>query len=50
MADEVFILADSSKFEKTCFYNMGHISEIDGIVSETELPQTIVDMLKNSGR
>ena len=44
------LLCDSSKFEKTCFYNMGHISEIDGIVSETELPQTIVDMLKNSGR
>ena len=40
------LLCDSSKFGKTYFYNMGNVSEIDGIVSETELPQKIAEMLK----
>ena len=40
------LLCDSSKFGKTCFYNMGSVSEIDGIVSEKPIPPSIADMLK----
>ena len=32
------LLCDSSKFGKTCFYNIGHIRDIDGVISEKELP------------
>ncbi len=40
------LLCDSSKFGKTCFYNMRSVSEIDGIVSEKPIPPSIADMLK----
>ena len=36
------LLCDSSKFNKTCFYNMGHISELDAVISEVQLPEEIV--------
>lgn len=39
------LLCDSSKFGKTYFYNMGHIRDLDGIISEKELPPTIAQML-----
>ena len=32
------LLCDSSKFGKTYFYNIGHIRDIDGVISEKELP------------
>ena len=32
------LLCDSSKFGKTCFYNIGQIRDIDGVISEKELP------------
>ncbi len=31
------LLCDSSKLGKTCFYNMGTVDDIDGIVSDVEL-------------
>ena len=40
------LLLDSSKFGKTAFYNMGSVSELDAIVSETPLPSGITDLLK----
>lgn len=40
------LLCDSSKFGKTCFYNMGSVSEIDGIISERELPERVAALLK----
>ena len=40
------LLCDSSKFGKTCFYNLGHIREIDGIISEKDLPDGIAKMLE----
>ena len=40
------LLCDSSKVGKTCFYNMGNICDIDGIISETDLPESIMDMVK----
>ncbi len=39
------LLCDSSKFNQTCFYNIGHVSNIDGIVSEKEIPEHIRQML-----
>ena len=39
------LLCDSSKFGKTCFYNMGNVSELDGIVSEQPLPERIRSLL-----
>ncbi|MBR2354429.1 MAG: DeoR/GlpR transcriptional regulator [Clostridia bacterium] len=43
---EKILLCDSSKFGKTCFYNMGSVSEIDGIISEKPLPPTVAEMMK----
>ena len=37
------LLCDSSKFGKTCFYNMGDVTEIDGIISEKPLPLAIAE-------
>lgn len=31
------LLCDSSKLGKTCFYNMGTVDDIDGIISDVEL-------------
>ena len=39
------LLCDSSKFSKTCFYNIGHVSGIDNIISEAPLPEHIRQML-----
>ena len=39
------LLCDSSKFDHTYFYNIGHISQINSIISEKELPQNIAAML-----
>ena len=36
-----YLLCDGSKFGKVCFYNMGHVSEIDGIISDVEIPESI---------
>ena len=40
------LLCDSSKFGKTCFYNMGSVAEIDGIISEVPLPPSIEKLLE----
>lgn len=40
------LLCDSSKFGVTCLYNMGSISEIDGIICESELPEDIKELMK----
>lgn len=39
------LLCDSSKFDRTCFYNIGHVGEIDDIISEAPLPEYIGSML-----
>ena len=39
------LLCDGSKIGKTCFYNMGNISQIDRIVSDAELPEEILERL-----
>lgn len=39
------LLCDSSKIGKTCFYNMGHVSDIDGVVSDRALPKELSDLI-----
>lgn len=38
------LLCDSSKFGKTYFYNMGHVRDLDGIISETALPPSLAQL------
>ena len=40
------LLCDSSKFGKTCLYNMGHIRQVDGIISEKPLPPHLAQMMQ----
>ena len=42
------LLCDSSKFGKTCFYNIGHIRDIDGVISEKELPEELRKLTADS--
>lgn len=39
------LLCDSSKFGKTCFYNMGNVGDIDGIITEGRLPKEISEII-----
>lgn len=41
------LLCDSSKFGKTCFYNMGSVKDIDGIITEGELPDSIKEIISD---
>ena len=43
-----YLLCDGSKFGKTFFYNMGDVSEVDGIISDVEIPESILS--KMSGK
>ena len=47
-ATKKILLCDSSKLYKTCFYNIGHISELDYIISDTPLPEEIVTQIPNN--
>ena len=42
------LLCDSSKFGKTCFYNMGHVSEIDAVISEKPLPAGVAERMRKT--
>ncbi len=42
------LLCDSSKFGKTCLYNMGDIRSIDGIITEVSLPQGIQRIIERT--
>ncbi len=43
---EKYLLCDSSKFGKTCFYNMGSVEELNGIISDAPIPESLAQMLK----
>lgn len=47
-AKKKILLCDSSKMGKTYFYNMGNIAEIDGVVSEKEIPAEIREKMKKT--
>ena len=36
-----YLLCDSSKFDKTYFYDMGSIRELDGVISDKPLPESV---------
>lgn len=38
-----YLLCDGSKFGKTFFYNMGDVSEVDGIISDVDIPEAILN-------
>ncbi|MEE1327128.1 MAG: DeoR/GlpR family DNA-binding transcription regulator [Oscillospiraceae bacterium] len=41
-----YLLCDGSKFNKTYFYNMGHVSEMDGVISDQPLPPGVAAQLR----
>lgn len=42
---EKYLLCDSSKFGKTYFYDMGDVGEIDGIISDGDIPPTVKEII-----
>ena len=44
-----YLLCDGSKFGKTFFYNMGNVSELDGIISDVEIPESILSKVGRKG-
>jgi DeoR family glycerol-3-phosphate regulon repressor len=36
-----YLLCDSSKFDKVYFYDMGDISELDAVISDKPLPESL---------
>ena len=36
-----YLLCDSSKFGQVYFYDMGNVAELDGVISDMPLPQTM---------
>ena len=44
---EKYLLCDSSKLNKTYFYDMGSIGQLDGVISDEALPEKILEALKN---
>lgn len=43
---EKYLLCDSSKLNKTYFYDMGSISQLDGVISDQPLPPAIAERIK----
>ena len=43
-----YLLCDGSKFGKTFFYNMGSVSELDGIISDVDIPESIFSKIGNA--
>ena len=44
-AKKKYLLCDSSKLGKIFFYDMGDVSELDGVISDQPLPQSILEKL-----
>ena len=44
-AKKRILLCDSSKFGKTCFYNMGSVADADEVISEAPLPENIAKLV-----
>jgi DeoR/GlpR family transcriptional regulator of sugar metabolism len=41
-----YLLCDSSKLHKTYFYDMGNISQLDGVISDQPLPPELLRRIK----
>ena len=44
---ERYLLCDSSKIDNTYFYDMGSITELDGVICDTALPEHLQTLLLN---
>lgn len=47
-AKQKFLLCDSSKLNKVYFYDMGDISQLDGVISDKPLPREIAEKLNDT--
>ena len=45
-AKKKIFLCNSAKFNKVSLHNLCHISEVDEIISEAEVPNSILSMIK----
>ena len=45
-----YLLCDGSKFGKTFFYNMGDVSEVDGIISDVDVPESILAKMSSKDK
>lgn len=46
-AQKKYLLCDSSKIDRTYFYDMGNVSLLDGVISDKPLPESITHLLSN---
>lgn len=46
-AKEKYLLCDSSKIDRTYFYDMGNVSRLDGVISDKSLPEAIAGLFTN---
>ena len=46
-AKEKYLLCDSSKIDKTYFYDMGNVSRLNGVISDKPLPESITKIFQN---
>lgn len=47
-AQKKYLLCDSSKINRTYFYDMGNVSMLDGIISDKPLPESIMHLVNKS--
>lgn len=45
-ASKKILLCDSSKLDKSCYHTLCHVSELDDVICETELPRHLTELLK----
>ena len=45
-----YLLCDSSKFDKVYFYDMGNVAELDGVISDQDLPEGVAAQLQTAGK
>lgn len=46
---EKYLLCDSSKFNKTFFYEMGNVKQLNGVISDQPLPKNIKNLINAQG-
>jgi DeoR family L-fucose operon activator len=49
MADEVVLLADSSKFGVQAFTHVADLSEVDTIITDKRMPKEMIEQLEGRG-
>lgn len=49
MAKEIYILADSSKFNKYDLLTITHLEDVTGIITDAGIPESFIEILNNYG-